>query len=192
MTNEKTSRQRKAYGLILTLALGGLAVDRLVLDGGASGPQSAEAVGGAPISRAVPVEANLKAEAANPATRASTLAGRLDRTAKEKNFDLLLVDDAFRPATSWIKPVVTVATAQAAAPISETEAFAKKHKLLALLNNSHGGAAIIGSQTVVLGKQIDGFTLVGVSKRSAVLEKDGQRVELSLPTPSANAGKAGD
>lgn len=192
MTNEKTSRQRKAYGLILVLALGGLAVDRLVLDGGATGPQSAEAIGGAPVSRAVAAEAKTKTETNNPATRASTLAGRLDRTAKEKNFNLLQVDDAFRPAASWIKPAAAAVMAQAAEPVSEAEAFTKKHKLLALLNNAHGGAAIIGSQTVVLGKQIDGFTLVGVTKRSALLEKDGQRVELSLPVPNANPAKSGD
>lgn len=191
MTTEKTSRQRKAYGLILALALAGLAVDRLVLDGGATGPQSAKALIDSPAGNANGV-AKSPTDAAAPATRATTLAGRLDQMARDKNLNLFEVDDAFRPSASWIKPAAAAVAAAEATPLSESEAFLKKHKLLALLNNSHGGAAIIDSQTVVLGKQVDGFTLVGVTKRSAILEKDGQRVELSLPVPSANPLKSGD
>lgn len=189
MSTNNTSRQRKVYVAILSLALGGLGVDRILLDGGATGPDASEAslslttnaTGAAPVAAA---------SAVSPTSRAKTLAGRLDKIAQSESFDLTQVEDAFRPASGWLKQ--EQAKAKPVVKVDEVEAFTNTHKLLALVNNAHGGAAIINNQTVVLGKVVDGFTLIEVTKRSAIFEKDGRRVELSLPAPAGSLTKVGD
>jgi hypothetical protein len=177
---EKTSRQRKVYAAILALALGGLAVDRLVL-GGATGPKDASAEVDAAASPDSPKSPLLRLSAGpSITTRANTLAGRLDRMAGEQQLELLTVEDAFRPALGWVRPAET--GVKPIVQLTEGQAFAKSHRLMAVINNNGGaGAAIIDNQTLTVGRQIDGYTLVSVTQRSALLEKAGQRVELTLP-----------
>ncbi len=205
-TNNNTSKQRKAYVVILALALGGLGVDRILLDGGATGPSQTEAsLSPTPTPGVTPAPGTIPgtttgfapgsarasgASAGSPTARTMTLAGRLDKIAESESFDLAQVEDAFLPASGWLKKEQP--KARPVVKVDEVQAFTNTHKLLALVNNAHGGAAIINNQTVVLGKVVDGFTLIEVTKRSAIFEKDGRRVELSLPAPAGSLTKAGD
>ncbi len=183
---EKTARNRKIYAAILALALGGLAVDRLIL-GGATGPNDASAEVDPALAPNASASPALRTNTANH-NHTSTLAARLDRMATEHHFELLSVEDAFRPAVSWVKPSEN--GVKPIVQLTEAQAFAKSHKLMAVVTNVAGGAAIIDNQTLTVGRQIDGFTLIAVTQRSAVLEKFGQRVELTLP--DGNKGQRGD
>jgi hypothetical protein len=185
---EKTARNRKIYAAILAMALGGLAVDRLIL-GGATGPHDASAEVDPALAPDASTSPTLRANTPHHATNnTSTLAARLDRMATEHHFELLSVEDAFRPAVSWVKPAEN--GVKPIVQLTEAQAFAKNHKLMAVVTNVAGGAAIIDNQTLTVGRQIDGFTLIAVTQRSAVLEKFGQRVELTLP--DGNKGLKGD
>jgi len=177
---------------VLALALGGLALDRLVLDSGATGPGEASADESAPLATSPSATAATPAPQPSLTNRADTLAGRLERIAREEHFEPLQVDDAFRASPLWVKPPAKSTEEKVKAPVNDADAFVAKHKLMAVITNSSGGAAIIGSQTVLVGRSVDGFTLVSVTKRSAVLEKGGQRVELALPEPSAGPSRLAD
>lgn len=191
MNPEKVSRQRAFCIATLVVSLLGLVVDRLFL--GAGGPREAGAVedadatapGTSAASRTAAIALNA---APSLATRADTLAGRLDRLAREQGYDLVQVDDGFHPPLGWRWPAKAPART-AADQLTDAQKFARTHRLMAVVNNAAGGAAIIGNQTVAVGRVFDGFTLVAVTTRSAVLEKDGESVELMLPKPGAEAGK---
>jgi hypothetical protein len=188
MNPEKQSKQRKMLAAVLALGLGGLAVDRLLLDGGATGPQEAAAQQDlSPNAAATDAIISNTTPKTIEITRSKTVAGRLDRMAAAQGFNLTEVQDAFRPSSAWTRATSKPTAAEKTAPKeTEAEAFAKSHKLMAVVHNSAGGAAIIGNRTITVGREIDGFTLVLVTPRGAVLEKDGQRVELNLPRPQQN------
>jgi len=188
-TNSK-SRQRKIYVAILAVALGGLVVDRVVLEGGATGPSASEASDLSSLPAVSASAAVLTQSPVNPAARTKTLASRLSDIAKTQNLDPSQVEDAFRPAAGWIEQ--RQSKTAPVAVVNDVQAFTDKHKLLALINNPQGGAAIINNQTIVPGKTIDGFTLVEVAKRSAFFERDGQRIELKLPAPAGSLTAIGD
>lgn len=181
------------YGFVLGFALVALAVDRLILSDGATGPQSAAAADEFVSDETSPASASKPMMAASPgAVQAPSLANRLQNLAQERKLILTDVEDAFRPNLNWVgvaRPeVVPVASTKPQVGLSEVESFKSRHRLMAVLQNSEGGAAIVGNHTILIGQNIEGFRLVSLTKRSAVFEKDQARVELSLPSPRLPTG----
>jgi hypothetical protein len=181
-----STKQRKVYVAVLGLALGGLAVDRLVLDGGATGPRDAAAAiaaAGAPAPAAAS-PAGLNTLVSPAASRGPTLAARLEHIGKEHRLDPMCIDDAFRPSLAWPKPASPAASDRPkAAEVDPTQAFLKAHRLMAVVQNTTGGAAIVNGRTLTVGMEIDGFKLVRITRRSATFEREGRSIELTLATP---------
>ena len=182
------SKQRKMYVAVLGLALGGLAVDRLVLDGGTAPRRAA-----AQISRDEPTDPT--EPATTPSTALSTDAGesatlssRLDELARARQLDPAQAPDAFAASPAWVSAVAVKPQEKSAPPADEV--FRKSHKLMAVVLNGENGAAIINDKTYVVGMEVGGFTLRSLTKRSAVFEaQDGQRVELELAAPLQKSGR---
>ena len=216
------TKQQKIYAAVLGLAVAAFALDRFVLGPGdadaAAGaaatsratPQrparaparpgavaSATAAGQSAAAGAQGAVILPPGAAAAPAS-ASTLALRLHQIANPpapgRPLILEEVGDAFRPSTiltgeTKVVPVTPVEQRNAADEFREKY----KDKLIAVFTKGAVGAAIIDSKTVLIGQQIEGFRLVAVKDRSAVLWRGNERVELRITVrPSEKvAGEGG-
>lgn len=192
------TKKHKVYLGVLALALVGLGADRLFL-GGAGEPQDAAAETPAPDrparrSPATAEPAALADVAPDTLDAASTagngLAARLTSLAETHRFDLTRAPQGFTPSPKWVSPVVEPAKAAATprptvAVVTPHERFAGSHKLMAVIQSEGGGVAIVDNRTVAIGQAIDGFTLKAVTRRTAVFERDGRTVELSIAAPNA-------
>lgn len=184
------SKQRKLYVAVLGLALGGLAVDRLLLDGG-SAPRRAAAQ----LSRDEPTESAdapaspiASAPAGAQVVRSSTLSSRLDELARARQLDPAQASDAFAASPAWVSTVAVKPVEKSAPPAEDV--FRKSHKLMAVVLNGGNGAAIIDDKTYVVGMEVGGYTLRSLTKRSAMFEaQDGRRVELELAAPLEKPGR---
>ena len=106
------------------------------------------------------------------------IAARLDAVARSRGFDLGRVPDAFVPSSAWM-PVEPVAGGSGpGGPI--TTIIPIPFKLTAVMAGANG-SAIINGEGMVVGDVLDGYRLVAVGSRSAVLERDGHRIDLTLP-----------
>jgi hypothetical protein len=106
--------------------------------------------------------------------------------ARAQSLDPGRVSDAFRPSVKWVgapRQVTTTAELRDAA-----REFQMRHRLTAVMKQTAGGLAIIDKTTVVVGQTYDGFRLVAVKDRSAVLRRGNQRVELRLPEEGLPGG----
>jgi hypothetical protein len=151
------------------LALCGLAltVDRVFLL-----PQAAEAraptgVEATPVSAVAPED-----DAACESAIRDELAKGLRALAAERGIRPEEVADAFEPPSDWI-------VLEPDDPDSPKERFRSEHLLGGTFvgERSH---AIVDRERLSLGESIDGFTLVSVGPRSALFERDGVEVELTL------------
>jgi len=197
------TKQQKIVGALLVLAIAAFAVDRWVIgedDNGAlasAGPSRAAAATAhrAPAPRA-PRPAAVAAAPAQPASETAfgNVAGlalrlenlRMRSESAGQPLNLNAVRDAFRPPPTLVnvRKVETVDELQDAA-----HRFVDRHKLAAVVRRQSGtGVAIIEdrsgvtsqSLTVAVGQTLDGFTLVAVKDRLAILRRGTQRVELRL------------
>jgi hypothetical protein len=111
---------------------------------------------------------------------------RMRSEAAGQPMNLSAVRDAFRPPAALVssRKVETVDELQDTA-----RRFTDRHKLAAVVRRQSGaGVAIIEdrsgvtgqSLTVAVGQTVDGFTLVAVKDRLAILRRGTQRVELRL------------
>ncbi|MFP4144453.1 MAG: hypothetical protein ACLFV3_04860 [Phycisphaeraceae bacterium] len=186
------TRERKILLAVLSLGLGALMLDRVVLNAGASGPKSATASG---ASYAVPEEAETPAEpspkvdtAATPAADASApaLARRLAEVASQERADPTRTRDAFNPAAPWN------AAPEAQRPDPAEEAlrqFAGRHRLTAVMPGGEDPVAVVDGQLLRPGEKLDGLRLVAIAPGSATFERDGGQVRLELyPEGRANDG----
>ena len=166
--------------VVLGLGIAALAADRLMLDEGQTGPSQARAasVGGpAPAASGSVKGPSVELLDNSLATRLDTLRGAMD-------LDFSATKDAFRPSESWLsdlRPEAPVAT-------SSTEVrvlgFGRRHELKAIVNGSgQDGSAFIDDRFVRVGQTIDGFRLVKIGYRMAVLESNGEQVVLRLKEP---------
>jgi len=190
------SRSRLAVFVALGVALVALVVDRLVLAPSATGPQPAAAAesppgpaAAAPQPSAGP-EALTAAAETDPASTSdgpASLASRLEAAAERFSLDPERLRDGFTPASSWLAELTEPPPSEAAeaAPEPETpspaEAFRKGHALTAVIMTRSGGSAVVNGRVVRMGQAVDGFTLLRLTRRSAVFaSKDGKEVELRL------------
>ncbi len=111
-----------------------------------------------------------------------TIADELDRVAATRGFDLVRIPDAFQPSSSWLTG--RMETEAPAPDRSAAERFKQDHTLTAVMVTGSKGYAIIDGEFLLMGQQMDGFTLVAVGNRSVVLESTEARVELTLPEPA--------
>ncbi|MHC4427918.1 MAG: hypothetical protein ACYS0D_04850 [Planctomycetota bacterium] len=111
-------------------------------------------------------------------TARAAIADRLDTVAQRRGFDLDRVPNAFAPPKSWL-----VEEVRPSSPSSRVtaEMFEARHVLTGVMAAGDGGYAIIDGRTLFIGQELDGFELISVSERSAVLVSDGERTELMLP-----------
>ncbi|MBT8484520.1 MAG: hypothetical protein HKO59_00475 [Phycisphaerales bacterium] len=170
------SRRQKSFGTIAGLCVVALLVDRLFL-----APSGATAAGDStPDTATTTPPSPLPAVTAPPARNSKhVIAEKLDRLAETEQLDPDNVRDAFLIPEGWIPETPEFIT-----PVEQGSAaaeFLAAHRLNAVMANSRGGYAIIDGKRLRAGEQLDGFTLVDVRARSAILERDGIRIELSLP-----------
>ena len=121
-------------------------------------------------------------------TYSSPLSSQLEKIAKERTFDLTAVLNAFEPSVNWVqanaKPKVVENTQEAEKQLlaSRVKSFLHTHRLMAVIHNQSGGAAIVNNRTVPVGKTLAGFKLIKVTSRGAVFEDQGQQIELNVAT----------
>ncbi len=114
-----------------------------------------------------------------PAPRQVAIARKLEQIAEQRGLDPTGVIDAFRPSPMWLQlREVPVDDVQAELLV---ERFRKAHTLAAVMGSGEKGWAIVDGRTLFIGQVLDGFTLVSVGRRSAVLESGDVRVLLTLP-----------
>jgi hypothetical protein len=179
------TRSRKIVLAVLAVAVAALLVDRLVLAPSASGPKQAQArptpSGGTAEAKtaALPVPATLSGTEAD-----SALAERLEATAERFQLDPEALRDGFVPARAWldelVEPVPQEEPEQVAPEASPAEQFAEQHTLTSVILISGGGSAVIDGKVVPVGQAIDGFTLIRLTRSSAVFAGGGEEVELRL------------
>jgi len=196
------TKQQKIYAAVLGLAVSAFAFDRFVLGPGDDAPEEvAAAPAGAarrPTPRRTPARpagvASAKAAAAQaPAAGAavpaasptSTLSTRLEALAAAHKLKLDNVGDAFKPSPVWVgSPKQVAPTVEVVDAVAE---FQKK-KLTAVMKQNSGGIAVIDKTYLSVGQSLDGFRLVAVKDRSAILRRGNQRVELRLRDDDAGSG----
>ncbi len=179
----RLSTKQKVYASILGLGVIALIVDRVVLLPQESAAQPAEPVEPAVALSTPVVEAARELVSASVlSTSTVTIADELDRVAETRGFDLVSVPNAFQPSSSWFTGQVET---EAPAPDrSAAERFKQEHTLTAVMATGSRGYAIIDGQFLLMGQEMDGFTLVAVGARSAVLESAEARVELTFSEPA--------
>jgi hypothetical protein len=177
----KSSRERNVFIGILGVALTGLAVDRVFLGSGATGPAAASAAAEAyavdPSSDGIELE--ITDADAQPVSLTSALAGRLEEFARSGGQEPGDLPDVFEPSVSWQGASVSDG-AVASRPLNASEAFQAAHRLNAvMLSNSNPGAVVDG-EFLRIGQGLDGFVLTSVNERSAVFEGENEQAELAL------------
>ena len=119
------------------------------------------------------------------ASPTSTLSTRLEALAAAHKLKLDNVGDAFKPSPVWVgSPKQVAPTTELVDAVAE---FQKK-KLTAVMKQNSGGIAVIDKTYLSVGQSLDGFRLVAVKDRSAILRRGNQRVELRLRDDDAANG----
>lgn len=175
----KLTPKRKVMISVACLCVLALAVDRLFL---APGPSSAQATAPPP---ATPVTAAISApsgsSASPPAHGPGEVAQQFLAIAEHRDLDLERIPDAFTPSEHWFaqqRPTSVPRDAYSAA-----EMFKRTHRLTAVMAGERGGSAIIDGRPLLIGQQLDGFTLVAVEDRVVRLRSGEILLELSVPAP---------
>lgn len=192
------TKQQKIVAAVLALAVAAFITDRWVIghevgdavtaaDAAALRPAARPA---SPAVAAAPAAESAYGNVAGLAQRLENL--RMTGAARGQPLNLEAVRDAFRPPAALVDSRKAESVDELA---DAARRFVDKHKLAAVIRRQSGrGVAIIedkssasGSLTVVVGQSLDGFTLVAVKDRVAILRRGPQRVELRLQD-DANPG----
>jgi hypothetical protein len=159
---------------VLGVALVSLAVDRLFLDSGQTGPDEAGAAQvGEPLEHAEEVPSPVDAATLVDAS----LGERLEKIRDGHDLDLETPRDAFRASPEWTQ-------AQGMGDIGDgsgdADTGARRHVLTAVMLLDTGNVAIINDTYLRVGQEIDGWRLTQVDRGSAMLEGQGLSVTLRL------------
>jgi len=172
--------------VVLGLSLTGLAADRLVFGTSRIGPNQAAAApaDGVPVPLLQAQVAEKKTDRISESAP-GTLVARLDCLRREQGLEPAACQDAFCPSPSWLadlQPQEPPGSDQ-----QRAREFVQRRRLKAVLRSANGGAAIIDDQYLTVGQTLDGFQLLRVGDRSAVLVSDRAHVTLELdPQNQAN------
>ena len=173
----KLSKERKIFVGLLTLALSAVFIDRVVIGSGVTEPQQVEAgpVLAGPVSGEQSAAASFDAALSSP-VHGPSISDRLSDVVQAQGLAQDDVRDAFAPSKVWAAElgIGQGGTGQAS--------FQDRHHLVAVIVTNGERYVIIDDQTLGLGNTLDGYTLVDVSERTAVLESNGHRIELEIPS----------
>jgi len=179
----KLSRERKVFIGVLSVALAGLLVDRIFLGSGLTGAaeaSAAEEYALDPFTEQFDIEPlTIEPE---PASLTATLADRLEDYAQSHADDAGTLPDVFQPSAAWLPESPEADGAYR--PPNAADEFRATHQLTAVMLSRSTPGAVVNKQFLTVGMEIDGFTLVSLSERSAIFDDDGKRVELQLAKPS--------
>ncbi len=166
------SKTKKIYASVVVLAAVAFVADRWVVG---HAPATAEAS----TELAVASPTGVEVAAVQKAEAQRTLAARLREAADAEQLNLADVRDAYRPCAAWVavQPAVSAPAVTSNAAAVE---FRQHHRLDAVMTNARGGFAIIDGKTVRPGQKLDGFKLLRVGERTAVLSANGSIVEMNL------------
>ncbi len=173
------TKSRQAYVAILVIGVVALVIDRTLLQPEQAAASAASALQYtiSPSTRVPDDPGSPRSE--GPAPRQVAIARRLEQIAEQHGLDPIGVVAAFRPSPMWL------ALGEAPVVPSQVESlvdrFRKAHTLTAVMGSGDQGWAIVVGRTLLFGRVLDGFTLVSVGARSAVLESGDARVVLTLP-----------
>ena len=170
------TKSQRVYVAIMVIVMVALLIDRTLLQ-----PEPAQA---SVLQYAVPSSerdpGDLEApRSEGPAPRQVAIARKLEQIAEQRGLDPTGVIDAFRPSPIWLQS--SEAPVEIEQPELLVERFMKAHTLAAVMGSGKDGSAIVDGRTLLIGQVLDGFTLVSVGRRSAVLESGDARVLLTLP-----------
>lgn len=181
----KLNRKQQIYIAILVLGLIAILLDKTLLS-----PQEAE--GDAAQARNVAPEATATArgehdvaadkQSATPMPSYLTVGMRLARFVEEGRVDPLRMRDAFLPSPAWISDFES--RGGPASPGSKAEEFTAKYRLLGVYSSQGSRFAIIdgdeGNVILAIDQEVDGFKLISVDDRLAVLQNQEVTVVLKL------------
>jgi len=158
---------------VFLLGLIGLVVDRVFLRP-RGGPRVASA--DSPDSYAMPASPAQDGPSAVAGAQGPSVAERLDRLWPDREANGVEARDPFSLRGSWLGNAGTGPSA-----VSEpAQLFAQTHPLTAVVVDGQRSHALVNDRVLKLGEKIDGFTLVSVEAKSAVFERQGQRIMLEL------------
>jgi len=173
------TKSQKVYVAILVIGVVALVIDRTLLqpEQAAAGAASVLQYAISPSTRVSDDPGSPRSE--GPAPRQVAIARRLEQIAEQRGLDPTGVVDAFRPSPMW-RALGETPAGPAAQVESLADRFRKAHMLTAVMGSGDQGWAIVDGRTLFIGRVLDGFTLVSVGSRSAVLESGDARVVLTL------------
>jgi hypothetical protein len=201
------SRKQITYGTILTLAAGGFIWDRLTSGGPRSAPSAASdlliqpssALKPAAPARSTPAGPDGSSSQAAAPADAPTLRDRLTAVAAVNQLQPGDAANAFALQDGWLPkkavvpdPVVIKPTTPAPDPDQKlAEAFRKHHLDGIVVAANRPSYAIVDHNIVYVGQTYRQFTLLSVTKTTALFTLRDTRVELRLPgSESPNAGNS--
>ncbi len=172
------TRRNTAVLLTLGTTIGGFALDRTVLSGTLSGPRASGA------AEALLPDEDAVFKAASPATpQAASLISLAQRLAAVPA-GAGPVRDAMLLPDSWAKALVAAKAVKGVAEPGAQDHEAFNPHLSAIVVGADGGRAKVDGAFVRVGQRIQGWTLVSVSARAAVFEREGERREARLSAPA--------
>lgn len=170
------NKKQKIYGGLLILAVGVVFVDRVIIGSDTALPKQASATPTRPTTHDTSSSPILSASFVP--VRDQLIGSRLAKTAQQHEVTFTNLRDGFAPSASWIgtpSPVATTATFTA-------EDFRRKYPLVAVMTMDGKSFAVVGSRRVGVGQTVEGFKLIAVQQRTAVFERNGTRVNMTLNT----------
>ncbi len=185
------SKRQKILAVALGAAVAVFVADRILLDRDDIGPAEARAwpLGDVDPQPLVPKGLVSGARACEwSQEKEVTLADRLEQAVEDGDIDPTAVKDAFCPSESWSGLDLTARFPPGSAD-AVARAFAESHRLTATAVSAEGGMAIIDGQCLAVGREIDGFRLVSVSRNSAVLICAGVKATLTLSNETSTSAR---
>jgi hypothetical protein len=183
------TKSQKIYGAAMLVAAGAFVWDRAT-----SGPAPVEASAPRKETPALLETSSLITIPELPADR-NGLSQRLSSLARQQCLDAAAPDNAFGIPPEWLPekpapvPTVPVVPAEVETNKRLAEAF-RSHRLDAVMVGLRGYANVDG-QGVFIGETFDKFTLLSVTKSSAIFGLDGVQVELRLAVDAKINRKGG-
>lgn len=176
----KLTKRHKVFAVILVVGGAILIADRITSRDGEGTPPTASAAT-SPDTDDGPAAPDA---ARTPGTPASDLlADRLSALCRQRGLDAADVPGAFAPARAWYPqaPPEEMTVVRRPESVDLCREYKAAHRLTGVVVIPGGAWAIINDTCVAIGQQLDGFRLVSVTERAAVLVAGTSRVVLSLP-----------
>ncbi len=174
--------KHKVYGCVLVAGLSAFAADKTFFAPSDAAAQDSSVSEYAMTSSTSVLDAARRdlAAMADLPVEGSDIADRLSAVAEARSLDLTDVRDAFELSPSWFGDDDGTVVQQPDVGGSAAARFVRSHRLMAVMAGGANGSAIVDDKCLFIGQRIDGFRLISVGARNAVLESNGVRVELQL------------